>query len=822
MDAHWQGSFITDPAPHDTGGAASYFRHEFHVGDGLLSASIAVTALGIVEAHLNGDRVGEAVLEPGWTSYRHRLGVRTHDVTALLRDGVNVVTAVVGDGWAVGRLGWEGGDRFWTDRPALNLQITLTYTDRTEVVASGPDFRVGTGAVTCNGLYDGETHDARLEPVGWDTAGFDDSGWRRAALVEWPLDTLTGDAGPQITRHEELAPVAVERTSDGRTIVDFGQNFTGWVKIRARGTAGQVITLRHAEVLTPAGRLEPATNRTAAATDRYVLAGGDEETWEPRFTFHGFRYVEIDGWDGPVDPDAVRGVVVHSAMERTGWLKTSDLLLDRLHDNAVWSMRGNFVGVPTDCPQRDERLGWTGDLNAFAPTAGLLFDARGVLDSWLADLRAEQQEKGYVPWAVPDVLPTPSAPTAIWSDVVVSLPWAMYQEYGDDSVLRDNADAMAAYIRQVAAQLDTDDLWSSGFQFGDWLDPDAPYDEPSNGKTDRHLVANAFLCRTTREMAATAALLGRDDADEFGALAERVRTAFCREYLTPSGRIVNETVTAYALVICFDLLTAEQLVTAGKRLAQLVATAKFRISTGFAGTPYVTEALERTGYLEEAYLLLTERQSPSFLYPVTMGATTVWERWDSILPDGTLNESGMTSLNHYALGAVVAWMYRALGGLQRLEPGYRRVRIEPKPGGGVKSAHMVHDTVRGRIEVRWEISDGTGTVSVSVPDGVDAEVVLPCHPDGQRETVTGEHSWTYPVPDDGHAAFDLDTAIGELAGDRTLWYRVTAVLEQHFPGMALDPAAPEVSAMSLSTLLQYIPTVPDTVTDDLRTALDAD
>ena len=405
-------------------------------------------------------------------------------------------------------------------------------------------------------------------------------------------------------------------------------------------------------------------------------------------------------------------------MRRTGWLETSNPLLNQLHSNAVWSMRDNFVGVPTDCPQRDERLGWTGDINAFAPTAAFLYDVRGVLGSWLQDLAVEQKATGFVPWVVPDVLSTPSSPTALWSDVAVSLPWALYREYGDPKILADAYESMTMFIRQVAALLDSDGLWSTGFQYGDWLDPDAPIDNPAGGKTDRHLVASAYLCKTTQEMAETARILGHeDDAAEFAALDQRVRAAFRAEYVTEQGscrRRNRHRRTPWPSRSTSSTNGSAQ--HAGDLLARLVAKAGYRISTGFAGTPLVTDALSSTGHLDEAYLLLLETGCPSFLYPVTMGATTIWERWDSIRPDGTINPSGMTSLNHYALGAVVDWMHRTIGGLTALEPGYTRMRIAPAPGGDLTSAHLRHTTTHGDVTVSWSLTMQTMTVEVTIPE----------------------------------------------------------------------------------------------------------
>ena len=815
--------FITTPEPAGAeGDPAVYIRRPFELADQPTRATLRVTAVGLIEPHLNGAVVGDEVLAPGWTSYRHRLVVRTHDVTDRIRPGENVLGAVIGQGWALGRLGWENKRHHYSDQPAALMELELEYPDgRVQTLGTDQTFRCATGGVRANSIYDGEDFDARLEPSGWDAAEFDDSAWRPAVGFDWPLEALTESAAEPIRRTEELHPVEIIRTPAGRTVVDFGQNISGWVRLTVAGPAGATVTLRHAEVMT-GGEIDFETIRTAQATDRYTLRGAGTEVWEPRFTFHGFRYVDVEGWPGELAPEALTAVVVHSDMTRTGWLETSDPLLNQLHSNAVWSMRDNFVGVPTDCPQRDERLGWTGDLNAFAPTAAFLYDVRGVLGSWLRDLAAEQRAAGFVPWVVPDVLSTPSSPTALWSDVAVSLPWALYREYGETSILRDAYDSMTAFIRQVAGLLDENGLWSTGFQYGDWLDPDAPIDNPAGGKTDRHLVASAYLCRTTREMADTAEILGRsEDAAEFRALADRVRTAFRREYVTETGRVGGDTVTGYALAIAFDILDDSQRQHAGDLLAALVAKAGYRISTGFAGTPLVTDALSRTGHLDEAYLLLLETGCPSFLYPVTMGATTIWERWDSIRPDGTINPSGMTSLNHYALGAVVDWMHRTIGGLTATEPGYRRMRIAPLPGGGLTSASLRHTTTFGDVTVSWSLSGITMSVEVTIPEGTDATVVLPQHPAGETHEIgAGAHRWTYEIPAHARArSFSLDSTLKELADHPAAWRAFTEAFAVHFPGVPLDGSAPEAAFMSVATMLEYVPGASDALGEDLAAAL---
>ncbi|WP_435106236.1 glycoside hydrolase family 78 protein [Nocardiopsis synnemataformans] len=816
-------TFVSGPRP-SAGDPAVYFRRPFDVGAGLVRATLRVTALGIVVPYLNGERVGEDVLAPTWTSYRHRVHLSRYDVTERLRQGENVFGAVVGEGWAVGPLTWDLKPHNYTDRPALYAELTIEYADRTEVVGTDGSFRVGSGAVRENGVYAGESYDARLEEP-WSEPGFDDRGWETAQPFEWDLTALEEGAAPPVRRVEELEPVSITTSPAGRTIVDFGQVLSGWVRITVSGSAGDTVTLSHAELLTSEGELERETLRKAAAVDRYTLRGGASETWQPEFTFHGFRYVQVDGWPGELTPDALRAVVVHTDMRRTGWFESSHELVNRLHENAVWSMRGNFVGLPTDCPQRDERLGWTGDINAFAPTAAFLYDVRDALGSWLRDLAAEQAATGSVPWTVPDVMDMPNMPTALWSDVAVSLPWELYQEYGDAEILRRAYPSMTAFVRQVEGLLDEGGLWSKGFQYGDWLDPDAPADNPAGGKTDPHLVAQAYLCRTTRELADTAEVLGEGkDAEYYRELAERVRTAFRDEYVSPRGRVTNESATAYALAIVFGILDEAQLPVAGRRLAQIVSAAGYTIQTGFAGTPAVTDALTLTGHTDAAYRLLLQTRSPSFLYPVTMGATTVWERWDSVLPDGTVNRTGMTSLNHYALGAVTGWLHRVVGGLQRLAPGWRRIRIAPRPGGDLLHARATHDTVLGRAEVHWRVEEGTTRIDVTVPEGATAVVELPLHPEGTVEEVgAGRHTWEYPAPE-GYGSstrLTLGSTLNDIAAVDGAWEAVRKVILQAHPDMPIDAGLQHAGDATLDSLLGRLPGDADQVRARLQDALAA-
>jgi alpha-L-rhamnosidase len=741
----WSAEMITLAWDEDrsTSPPAPLLRRAFTLREGITRARLYVTAWGVYEIHLNGTTVGADVLQPGWTSYHHRLRYATHDVTDLVRPGDNAVGAMLGDGWFRGNL--PGGVRnFYGDRLGLLLQIEVTHRDgQVERVGTDTRWRGALGAVLASDLYDGETYDARRERDGWDRPAFDGADWSPAEVAGFDPAVLVAPTAPPARRVELVRPVAVTASPSGATLVDFGQNLVGRVRLTVSAERGTTITLRHAEVLED-GELAIRPLRAAKATDRYILRGGGPEVWEPRFTFHGFRYAEIVGWPGELDPGDVVAVVCASDLERAGWFECSDPLVERLHENVVWSLRGNTVEIPTDCPQRDERLGWTGDIQVFAPTAAFLSDVGGFLESWLADLAAEQADhRGVVPFVVPNPLST-VLPAAAWGDASVMVPWVLYQRLGDRGLLERQFASMRAWVEAVAAETGSSGLWDRGFQFGDWLDPAAPPEKPGAARTDRHLVATAYLARSAQLVAEVAEVLGDTGAvARYRALAERTREAFAREYVSPAGRVVSDAATGYVLALCFDLLPdRSQRQHAGARLVELVEEAGYRIATGFVGTPLICDALTRAGHLDVAYRLLLERGCPSWLYPVTMGATTIWERWDSMLPDGSVNPGEMTSFNHYALGAVADWLHRTVAGLGPAAPGYRRISFQPRPGGGLTRAAARHRTPYGVAAVSWVLRDGTLMVEATVPPNTEATVHLPGR--APFEIGSGDHSWTVP------------------------------------------------------------------------------
>ena len=747
LDAEdWSARFVTP----DDAASQPLLRNEFELDGEIARARLYVSALGLYEIEINGERVGDHVLAPGWTSYDHRLRYEAFDVTRLLATGPNAIGALLGDGWYRGRLGWDEKrpDKIFGDRLGLLAQLEVLYADgTTRTIVTDASWRSAPGPILASNILDGETYDARLERAGWSAPSHDDGDWAPVSvLAERELSTVVARMGPPVRRIEPVAPVSVERSPSGRTIVDFGQNLAGHLRLTVSGPRGTTVTLRHGEWLAD-GELYTKNLGSAAQTDRYTLAGGGTETWEPRFTSHGFRYVEVNGWPGELDPGALRAVVCHSDMERTGWFECSDERVNRLHENVVWSMRSNFVDVPTDCPQREERLGWTGDICVFGPTASFLYDTAGFLASWLADLAAEQHEDGTISFVVPDVFRTGKGnATGAWGDVAVVLPWTLYERHGDLGVLRDQYASMKAFVDHVVEQQGPRRIWEAPKQFGDWCDPGAPVGDEAGGPTDRHLLANAWYSRSFDLLARAAELLGEaDDAAAYRATAAAAREAFAAEYVTPSGRMMSDTQAAYATAIRFGLLPSpSQREHAGRRLAELVAAAGDKLTTGFVGTPLICDALCDVGEVAAAYRLLLQEERPSWLYPVLLGATTTWEAWDAILRDGKPNPTDAVSLNHYSFGAVGDWLHRVVGGLAPAAPGYRQLLIQPTPGHGLTWATSRHRTPYGIAESSWRLDGDEIEVTATVPPNATATVILPGADGEAIEVGSGSHRWRYP------------------------------------------------------------------------------
>jgi alpha-L-rhamnosidase len=764
----WTARFISPRAVGALGAPAPVLRAALDVPGEVARARLYATAHGTYLAEINGREVSDHLLAPGWTSYSRRLRYQAYDVTELVVAGENVIRVLLGNGWYRGRLGFGGGRALYGDRLALLAQLEVTTADgAVYVLATDGSWRAGESNVVADDIYDGQRTDLR-RPAWPPTT--DDA----VDVLDSDLGRLVAPEGPPVRVTGVLPAVDVFTSPSGRTLVDFGQNLVGWVRLQARGrAAGDEVVVRHAEVLEH-DELAVRPLRTAKATDSYVLAGPEEATLEPALTFHGFRYAEVSGVPG-LRAEDVEAVVIGSDLRRTGWFDSSHALLNRFHENVVWSMRGNFVDVPTDCPQRDERLGWTGDIQVFSPTASFLYDTAGFLSSWLADLAADQQPDGSVPFVVPDVLRTPGPAAAAWGDAATVVPWVVYRRTGDADLLERQLPSMRAWVNRVADLAGKEHLWAGGMQFGDWLDPTAPPESPFDAKADPDVVATAHLVRSAEIVSEASAVVGdRDGARHYADLAARTREAFSREYVTAGGRVLSDAQTAYALALEWALLPGqEQRARAGSRLADLVRSSAFRISTGFVGTPLIADALTNAGKTDVAYRLLLQTGVPSWLYAVTMGGTTVWERWDSMLPDGSINRGEMTSFNHYALGAVADWLHRRVAGLAPAAPGYREIEVRPVIGAGLTSAAARHLTPYGEASVAWGRAGGRFTLSVVVPVGATAIVHIPGAPSPAR-VGHGHHEFEAADPHHDVPNLPSNPTVRDVLDHEPTWSTVAA------------------------------------------------
>ena len=745
--ADWKAKWITPNLKEDEkkSNPAPLLRTEFKLKKKVERARLYASAMGLYELMLNGRRVGDQYFTPGWTAYDFRLQYETYDVTGMVKTGMNCLGAMLGDGWFRGHMGFDQTNNYGK-KVALLAQLVITYTDGSQdIVATDEKWKAATGAVLLSDIYDGETYDARLEKRGWSSVPYDDKEWQGVTVMESPKAKLIAAAGPQVKEVEEIKPVKVLRTPAGDTVVDMGQNMVGWVRLHLTAPAGTTVTLRHAEVLDKAGNFYLENVRSAKQTIRYTASGNGTEVYEPHFTFQGFRYVAVSGWPGDVKPEDFTGVVVHSAMERTGTFETSDPQLNQLEHNIIWGQKGNFLDVPTDCPQRDERLGWTGDAQVFSPTASFNFETLGFFEKWLKDVALDQEDDGAVPYVIPNVISHKTrkgeSASAGWADVAVVVPWTVYQAFGDRRVLEQQYPSMKAWVEYIRKQAGDKYLWNTGFTFGDWLAYATTDSDYPGATTDKDFIQTAYFARSTELLAKTAAVLGKkEDAAKYQALEEKIKSAFQREFVTPNGRLASNTQTAYTLALTFDLLPESMRAEAADRLAADVK--KFgHLTTGFLGTPGLCKALTDSGHLDEAYLLLNRTEYPSWKYPLTKGATTIWERWDGIKPNGTFQDAEMNSFNHYAYGAIGAWMYSVVAGIgiDEARPGYKHILIEPRPGGGLTFARASVESLYGRVSSGWEIADGKMTLKIEIPPDTTATVKMPS---GKTEEV-GSGAWTF-------------------------------------------------------------------------------
>jgi len=728
----WQARWITPDLDQDANASqpSPYPRKGFSLCGQVRQARAYVSGLGLYELEINGQRVGDQALTPGWTSYDKRDQYQTYDVTYLLRSGENAVGAVLGDGWYRGYLGFAGERNTYGDRALFLLQLEVTMEDDTVVtVVSDASWRATTGPLLLTDIYHGEQYDARLEMPGWSAPGFDDGGWASVSLAEYD-GALVAPQGPPIRCIEAIRPIEIIQTPKGETVFDFGQNMIGWLRLRVEGPAGTMVRLHHAEVLDQEGNFYTTNLRSARQELVYTLKGEGVEVYEPRFTFMGFRYARLEGYPGEPTLDCLTGMVVHSDMRPSGSFTCDKPLHNQLQHNIVWGQKGNFLDVPTDCPQRDERLGWTGDAQVFCRTAAFNMDVAGFFDKWLADVSLDQCADGSVPHVIPDVLGRKgqASGSAAWGDAAAIVPWTMYLCYGDADLLRRQYPSMVRWVEYIRDRAGGNNLWQTGFHFGDWLAILGPNPLMPQAVTATDLIATAYYAYSTEIVAKTARVLGLDeDAAEYEGLLERIRGAFRDEYLSPRGRLSGNTQTAYVLALMFDLLPQSCRGEAAARLAEDVRSHGNHLTTGFVGASYLCHVLSRFGYLDVAYALVNQETYPSWLYPVKQGATTIWERWDGIRPDGSFQDAGMNSFNHYAYGAIGEWLYRVAAGLDvdPAAPGYKHAIIAPQPGGGFGMMRAALETPYGALACEWHVVDDAVAIEVSVPDNTWATVRLP-------------------------------------------------------------------------------------------------
>lgn len=713
---------------------APYLRKTFALNKPVRSARVYATAQGLYKLSLNGKPVSQDVFRPGWTDYNKRIQYQTYDVTGLLQSGRNALGVTLGDGWFCGHVGLTGGNNYGT-KPRALVQLQLTYQDgTTETVVSDGTWKASPGPIVRDDLLDGETYDARQEMPGWNTSDYDDHAWQPAEAdrearnredgigntgrAEHPTPLLVSQPDQAVEKVEELKPRSMVEKPSGAYVFDLGQNMVGWARIKVKAAAGKTVRIRFAEMLKPDGTIYTTNLRGAKATDYYTCKGSGTEIWEPSFTCHGFRYVELTGLTGKPGLDAVTGVVITSATPTAGTFECSSPLVNKLQHNIVWGQRGNYLEVPTDCPQRDERLGWMGDAQIFVRTAAYNSDIAAFMTKWTQDVVDAQSPQG----GFSDVTPrmgdqSDGAPA--WGDAGVIVPWTIYRCYGDTRLVSERYPAMQKWIEYIRSA-NPDFIWRkrANNNFGDWLNV--------HSDTPREILATAYYAYDAKLMAEMARAIGKtQDAQQYDELFGNIKAAFNREFVGADGRIKSDTQTAYVLALRFGLLPEEKRVAAARYLVDdIVNKRNGHLSTGFLGVGYLTPTLTQTGHLDVAYRLLNNDTYPSWGYSIRQGATTIWERWDGWTEEKGFQDPGMNSFNHYSLGSVGEWMYSSVAGidLDPTQPAYKHAVLHPHPGGGLTYARASYDSIHGRIVSDWKLENGQFAYRIMVPTNTTATV----------------------------------------------------------------------------------------------------
>lgn len=698
---YWIAKWIT--SQRKMGDIAPVYAKEFQVQKAVEKATLTITALGVYEATLNGQRIGDYVLAPGWTSYEKRLQYQEYDITRMIAEK-NCIQITVGKGWYQGLMTGPYGERMSREPDGVIAQIDIVYKDGSNAtIGTNESWQVSESPIRFSEIYNGEICDARIntehsEPV---------------SVFEGPACLLVPQRGEKIIEQERIQAIRVIHTPKGETVIDFGQELTGYVEVTVEAKEGEVVRLTHGEVLDKDGNFYRENYRKAKAEYTYICREG-EQIFHPQLTFFGFRYVRVEEFPGGpscVKAHNFKAVAVYSDMKRTGTIRCSNAMLNQLFSNIIWGQKSNFLDVPTDCPQRDERLGWTGDAQVFVKAAAYNFDVERFFIKWLEDMRLDQMEDGGIPQIIPDVWKAKEVSSG-WADAVTICPWEIYRAYGNDEILKDMFPCMKKYVDYITTHTREDNLWIGGFQFGDWLGLDA---KPGSytGASRKGLIATAYYAYSTELLIKTGHIIG-EDVTEYEALYYRIVKAFREKYP------VYKTQTECALAVHFRL--AEDCQAASDYLVKLIQKSGMKLKTGFIGTPYLLHALSEFGHSDIAYTLLLNEEYPSWLYPITKGATTIWEHWDGIMENGEFWDTNMNSFNHYAYGAVIDWVYSVAGGITPLEAGYKNICVEPHPDDRLEWLAVDLDTRNGKIHSEWKKQDNGWRYEIITP--VKARIII--------------------------------------------------------------------------------------------------
>lgn len=768
--------------------ACPVFGKTFALSKKVKKARLYATAHGVYEVTLNGKTVGDYRMAPGWTSYHNRLQYQIYDVTEQLA-AENEIAIAVANGWYKGILGFYCLSNQYGTRAGAFAELHVEYEDGSkDVIATDETWSVKTGEIRYSEIYMGETIDTDAPEI---TEG-------NVVVKDFDKAVLTAQENEPVRITEKIVGKELIVTPKGEKLVDFGQIVTGVVEVHVKGEKGQKIVIRHAEVLDKDGNFYPETLRQAKSIDTFIC-NGEEQIFRPHFTFHGFRYICVEGME-EFTADQFVACVTHSDMEKTGDFTCSNQKVNQLQSNITWSQRDNFLDIPTDCPQRDERLGWTGDAQVFSWTAAFNRNTALFYTKWMRDVAAESSLEKGVPHVVPDILESYSS--SAWSDVAVIVPWVVYQIYGDKGILEENWKCMHEWVDYIKNNCEENGLWQSGFQYGDWLALDKEESADRTGATDKYMIANAYYLYVTELVKKTAEVLGKDEeAKKYAELYETTLDAFRREYYTETGRIVSETQTGAIISLYFNLAREKDRKRILNTLLTNIGNHKNHLATGFVGTPYICHTLSENGAHEMAATLFMKEDYPSWLYAVNMGATTIWERWNSIKPDGTFDESGMNSLNHYAYGSVGDWMYRKVAGLSQLEPGYKRFQVKPMFVKGIEEWGTEFESVYGKIVANTSCKAGKIHVHVEVPANTTAVIVLP-----EKEEVHEVGSGVYDYEYDTETSlaverFSMDSTLGEIVAEPL----AVEMFNQMVPGMLEGPMIQFAYGMTLAELLGAAP-----------------